>query len=344
MLDRILIADREEVIIGRGLPAPLLPPSPREQALILTQRGARVVADAVAGVLRDTCPVEVMEVPDGEAAKDLAVVETVYRRLADRGIGRHDTLVGVGGGTVTDLAGFVAATWMRGIEVVHVPTTLLAAVDAALGGKTGVNFAGKNLVGAFWHPRRVVVDLDVLASLPAELITEGSAEAVKAGLIGDPTLVDLYRREGLGADLGEVVRRAVRVKAKVVGDDFRETGGRAVLNFGHTLGHGLEAHTGLSHGRSVALGMVAAAEISARRHGFDASQVPTVLARLGLPVTAAEAGIAPDVDEVLALVRRDKKRDPRGLRFVTLRAVGEPVVDHVTDGELLVGLAAIGVA
>ena len=344
MVDRILIEGQEEILVGRGLPSPLLPPGRREQVLVITQPGARAVATRVAAQIGDECRVDVMEVPDGEAAKDLRAVEGLYGRLADLGVGRHDTVVGVGGGTVTDLAGFVAATWMRGIEVVHVPTTLLAAVDAAIGGKTGVNFAGKNLVGVFWHPRRVVIDLDVIASLPRELIIEGAAEAFKAGLVGDPELVDLYRRRGLDADVADVVRRAAQVKARVVAADFRESGGRAVLNFGHTLGHGLEALTGLSHGRAVALGMVAAAVISEHRHGFEADAVTAVLSRLGLPTSTAEAEVRATAPDVLDYVRRDKKRDPGGIRFVTLKAVGVPVVDHVGEEELRSGLDAIGVS
>lgn len=343
MVDRIVIEGGEEILIDHGLPSPLLPERPRERVLVLTQPGARRVAARVAEGIDEGHAVAVVELPDREAAKELAVVGDVYRSMRELGMGRHDTVVGVGGGTVTDVAGFVGATWMRGIEVVYVPTTLLAAVDAAIGGKTGVNLDGKNLVGAFWHPRRVIIDLDVIGALPEELVREGSAEAVKAGFIGDPHLVELYRREGLDADLAEVVRRAVAVKARVVGADFRETGGREVLNYGHTVGHGLEATTGISHGLAVGLGMVAAGAVSARRHGFDAADQRRVLAGLALPTTTGEAGVAVGADEVLDYVAQDKKRDAEGIRFVNLRAIGDPVVEHVTPGELRDALTVIGV-
>ncbi len=169
---------------------------------------------------------ELRVLPDGEAAKTLAVAEGVYEWLAGLGLTRADTVLGVGGGSLTDLAGFVAATFLRGVEAVYVPTTLVGAVDAAIGGKTGVNLGAKNLVGAFQHPARVVIDADLLDALPLGLRRDGAAEALKAGLIGDPDLVGLYERDGLEADPAEVVRRAVAVKAAVVGRDFREEGER----------------------------------------------------------------------------------------------------------------------
>ncbi len=189
---------------------------------------------------------EVIGLPDREEAKTLEVAASVYEGLARFGLSRHDTIVGVGGGTVTDLAGYVAGTWLRGVEVVHVPTTLLAAVDASIGGKTGVNVGGKNLVGVFWHPTRVVIDVDQLARLPSFLIREGMSEAYKAGLIGDAALAGVISEHGMPAPLAEVVERAVRVKAAIVDADVREQDVRAYLNFGHTVGHAIEYASALS--------------------------------------------------------------------------------------------------
>jgi 3-dehydroquinate synthase len=281
-----------------------------------------------------------MVLPDREDAKTLAIAGTAYEWLATMGINRHDTVVAVGGGSVTDLAGFVAATYLRGIEAVHVPTTLLGAVDAAIGGKTGVNLGGKNLVGAFHHPTRVVIDLDLLDRLPAELKREGMAEALKAGLIADPALFDHLAEAGLDADLEFVVPRAVKVKANVVGEDFRESGIREILNYGHTIGHAVEIAAGLSHGHAIAIGMVAAGRIAKETLGFEESDKQDgAIARLGLPVHAA--GLARG--GVLSILAQDKKRDRGGMRMVLLRSIGDPVVLPVDGRSIDQGLEAIGV-
>jgi 3-dehydroquinate synthase len=278
--------------------------------------------------------------PDGEAAKDLAVAADLYRWLADVGVGRRDLLVGVGGGTVTDVAGFAAATWLRGIEVVHVPTTLLGAVDAAVGGKTGVNLDGKNLVGAFHHPSRVVIDIDVLDALPAALRRDGLAEALKTGLIGDRHLVEVLEAGGERADLAEVVRRSVAVKAAVVERDFREAGEREILNYGHTIGHAIEVATGIRHGEAVAIGMVAAGRASALLAGFtEEDRQRDLVAGLGLPTTAAGA----PRERIVELAALDKKRGRSGLRMVLLAAVGEPRVLPVDSATVDAALQAIGV-
>ncbi len=343
-MERVVIPGGGEVAIGRDLLGtdPLLPPrESRVRVAVLTQPGAAAIADRVARRIGEGGPqCEVRIVPDGDAAKTLTVAGAVYEWLAEQRVGRHDTVVGVGGGAVTDLAGFVAATWLRGVEVVHVPTTLLAAVDAAVGGKTGVNLAGKNLVGAFWHPTRVVVDLDVLAQLPASLYREGLAEIAKAGLVGDPNLVEVLERYGPAAPLEALVPAAVAVKAAVVGEDFREEGQRAVLNYGHTLGHAVEIAGEMRHGDAVAVGMVAAGAASTHQVGFaDAARQQDLLARLGLP-TRVEGLARRRVEELLEL---DKKRDGAGLRMVLLEAIGTPVVRHVGDEVIAVALQAIGV-
>ncbi len=334
---RIAVGDESEVFIGHGLAdLPVLPEREgRERVVVLTQPGARPVADRVAAGAGQPTPI--LELPDGEAAKTLAVIEDVYRWLAGQGLHRGDTVVAVGGGSLTDAAGFAAATYLRGIEAVYVPTTLLGAVDAAVGGKTGVNLGGKNLVGAFRHPSRVVIDVDVLEALPDDLWREGAAEAVKAGFVGDPALVELFEQHGRGAPLGEVVRRAVAVKTAVVTEDFTEGGRRAVLNYGHTVGHAVEIAAGLRHGDAVGVGMVAAGLVSEARCGFsDRARHDAVLARLGLPAAATA-----DAAEVRRLLARDKKRDAAGLRMVLLRAIGDPTVRHVDSATVETALAAV---
>lgn len=298
---------------------------------------ARTVADAVAGA---GSRVSMREVPDREGAKTLGVVEELAHWLNTEGLNRHDTIIGVGGGALTDVAGFVGAVYLRGIETIQVPTSLLGAVDAAIGGKTAVNIDGKNLVGAFRLPARVVIDIDTLEQLPEPLLREGAAEALKAGLIGDETLVELYERSGLAASLDAVVDRAVGVKVAVVNEDFDESGRRAILNYGHTVGHAVEIAAGLSHGEAVAVGMVAAGAASERTVGFaEADRQREIIAALGLPV--AVPGV--DRDRVLELMALDKKRTSTGLNMVLLEAVAVPVVREVDDASVHEALAAVGV-
>lgn len=337
----LTIAGATELVVGRGTPEQILPSRPeRERVAILTQPGATHVALDVAQRIREQGPqVEVIGLPDREEAKTLVVAESVYEALARFGLGRQDTVVGVGGGSVSDLAGFVAGTWLRGVEVVHIPTTLLAAVDASIGGKTGVNLAGKNLVGVFWHPSRVIVDIEVLEHLPVTLRREGLAEALKTGLVGDTELFDLLARDGEAAPLEEVVKRAAAVKARVVAEDERESGLRAILNFGHTIGHAIEFASPLSHGEAVAVGMVAAGRVSEHRLRFPGlDRMMEAIAGLGLP-TRVEGLERARVEDLL---RHDKKRDSAGMRMVLLRALGDPVVEHVDAEDLRLGLAAVG--
>lgn len=340
-MESILIDSRSEILIGRGFPDPLLPPNPeRRRVAVITQPGALAVAErTMAAAASSGVEVSLLLMPDREEAKSLTAVERAYRHLADFGLGRSDTVMAVGGGAVTDSGGFVAATWMRGVELAHVPTTLLSAIDAAIGGKTAVNLAGKNLVGVFWHPRRIVIDLDVITSLPDVLKSEGAAEAIKAGLLAAPEIVDAYLERGLAADLELVVPAAVRVKADVVSRDFREAGERALLNLGHTIGHGVEFAAGISHGRAVAIGLVAAAAVSERLCDFrDTSTVIQALEAAGLPTRAPRV----DRRSVLTLVGRDKKRTAEGTRMVLLEGIGRPVLRQVTDEDLAAGLAAVG--
>ena len=336
-MDRIAIGDDSEVLIGHGLPEPLLPTRVgRERSVVLTQSGAGAIANRVSELIH----APIYELPDREAAKTWQTVGGVYEWLEEQSLTRDDTIVGVGGGTVTDVAGFVAATWLRGMEVVHVPTTLLGAVDAAIGGKSGFNVSGKNMVGAFHHPSRVVIDIDTLDQLPRELWLEGVAEIVKAGLIGDPDLVDLFVRHGQNAPLPEIVARAVQVKVSVVQEDFREKDRRAILNFGHTVGHAIEVASGLPHGIALGVGMVAAGAVSAHRYEFSNLWLRDLVQSVGLPVTAPDVGL----EEVRGLIALDKKRSAQGLRMVLLRDVGKPVVNVVSEEEIMLGLAAIGLS
>lgn len=344
-MDQIPVGEGE-IVIGRGLVAAgtVLPPRPgRALVAALCQPGVpATVAAGLVGVLQAGGPrAAVRTLPDGEAAKTLAVAGEVYGWLAEQGFTRDDTLLGVGGGALTDLAGFVGATYLRGVETVYVPTTLVGAVDAAIGGKTGVNLGAKNLVGAFHHPARVVVDADLLDRLPEALRREGSAEALKAGMVGDADLVALYEREGAGADLAEVVRRAAAVKVGLVRRDFHDRGERAFLNYGHTVGHAVEMAAGLTHGAAVAVGMVAAGRAAQREVGFaEEERQREVIARLGLPVAAPAA----DPHEVRRLLELDKKRDAGGLRMVLLERVGEPRLVHVGAATVRAALAAVGIS
>jgi len=337
-MEAVRVTDSSEVVFG-ATDAILPPRDDREVVAFLTQPGPpRQLAERLADTVGLRTTVHVL--PDGEAAKELEAVGDIYDVLASSGLGRHDTVVGVGGGAATDVAGFVAATWMRGVESVLVPTTLLAAVDAAIGGKTGINRRGKNLVGCFWLPTRVVIDLELLGRLPEHLLAEGAAEALKAGLLADQAIVDEYATSGIRADLEVVVPRAVAVKAAVVGDDLTEHGRRAILNLGHTVGHAVEILGPMSHGAAVSVGMVAAAVVSNARYGFDNAWLTALLFDLGLPVAAAGVSLPAAMD----LIARDKKRTPEGIRMVLMRAVGDPVVDVVTSDELEIAMRAIGLS
>ncbi|MDF1597594.1 MAG: 3-dehydroquinate synthase [Acidimicrobiia bacterium] len=340
-MEQILINERSEILIGRGTPDPFLPPrTSRTQAAVLAQPGAGEVADRTIRAIRSGgTPATLKVMPDGDAVKDMQVASSTYEWLAELNIGRHDTIVGVGGGAITDFAGFIAGTWLRGVEAVYQSTTLLGAVDASVGGKTGLNLRGKNLIGLFRHPSRVVIDVNGIEQLPEHLLREGFAEAIKAGFIADPGLVDLFDRSGGQPDLTQVITRAVRVKVDVVSADFREEGRRGILNYGHTIGHGIEVAAGISHGEAVAIGMVAAGAVSEIRCGFrGAARQRGLLEQLGLPVVSP--GV--DLDQVRRLIGLDKKRDAEGLRMALLEDFGRTKLVYVTDDDISVGLAAVG--
>ncbi len=339
MVERFSIGDACEILVGRGLAttAESWHDLDGRRAVVVTQPGAADTARRVSAQMTCATAVTTHMLPDGEPAKTLQSLQGVFATCVDAGLGRGDLVVAVGGGTVSDVAGFAAATYLRGVAWIGVPTTLLAAVDAAVGGKTGVNFSGKNLVGAFHHPRRVHIDLDELERLPASLRTQGMAEALKAGMVGDSGLVDLIEAAGMAAPLQEVVPRAVAVKVAVVGEDFREGGRRAVLNYGHTVGHAVEVAAGLSHGSAVAVGMVAAAAAGRVVTGFDERQRhASIVESLGLPTSAIF-----DRARVEMLIGMDKKRDEAGIRMVLLEAVGVPVVVHVEAATLAIAIDSV---
>jgi 3-dehydroquinate synthase len=244
-----------------------------------------------------SCPVAV--VPRGEAAKTLAGLESLYSAFLEAGVDRDWTVVGIGGGSVSDLAGFAASTWLRGIDFGFVPTTLLAMVDASIGGKNGVDFGGyKNLVGTITRPRFIVCDTAVLESLPAEALSSGLAEMVKHAVIDGSShfaALELACASGLPqiASLTNLIRRSAQVKTGVAGADEREKGQRMKLNLGHTIGHAVEALTGLPHGHCVAVGTVSAFRLAAKVTGTqEADRVQRLLATIGLPVTLEQARLA----------------------------------------------------
>lgn len=353
-----------DVVIGRGL-ADRLPGvlgERVERVAVLYAGELAEQAQPVVDLLLPHYEVLGLGLPQGEAAKTSAVANDCWEALGEKGFTRSDAVVTFGGGATTDLGGFVAATWLRGVRVVHVPTTLLGMVDAAVGGKTGINTAvGKNLVGAFHEPAGVFCDLDLLATLPRAELVAGLGEVVKCGFIADPEILRLVEQTdpaSLTADspvLAELVERAVRVKAEVVAGDLKETGGagghpgREVLNYGHTLAHAIEKHSGyqVRHGEAVAIGCVYAAEI-ARLAGLLSDEVAdrhrTAFARVGLPVTlATTAGAGAAFDDLIGAMRVDKKARGSQLRFLVLRGLAEPTILAGPDEALLrKAYAAVG--
>ena len=330
-----------DVVVGRDLLDRLpgvLGDAPQRVALVTPETLGDLAHRARAALA--AYDVHLLPVPAGEAAKTATVAADCWEALGRAGFTRSDAVVTLGGGATTDLGGFVAATWLRGVRVAHVPTTLLAMVDAAVGGKTGIDTgAGKNLVGAFHEPAGVLCDLALLASLPAAELTAGLAEVLKCGFVADPVILELVEATDpadLTADspvLRELVERAIAVKVDVVVADLKETGGpggelgREVLNYGHTMAHAIERVSDYTvrHGEAVAVGSVYVAELARLAGVLDdatADRHRAVFGRVGLPTRWHGAGY----EELRAAMAVDKKARGSSLRFVVLTGVGRPVV------------------
>jgi 3-dehydroquinate synthase len=297
----------------------------------------------IAALRGDGRRVESAVIDAGEAAKSITVLGELWDRLGEWRLTRSDAIVAVGGGATTDLAGFVAATWLRGVRIVQVPTTLLAMVDAAVGGKTGINTAaGKNLVGAFHPPVGVVVDLDVLATLPVQQWVNGMAEVVKAGFIADPMILDLIELDPVaaarpdGTHARELIERSIAMKATVVAADLKEAGPREMLNYGHTLGHALERLEDylIPHGHAVSIGMIFAAGLG--RHSGRLDDATVDRHRLALDAIGLPTSYRPDaLPALLDGMRIDKKSRGSTLRFVVLDGLATPAILEDPDPELL---------
>lgn len=325
-----------DVTIGRGLLDELVAAvrHPRTgKAALIHAPSLTMTAEAIRDALQDTgIDTHLLEIPDAEDGKTTQVLEFCWEVFGQLGLERGDVVIGLGGGSVTDLAGFAAATWMRGVRLVQVPTTLLAMVDASVGGKTGINTsAGKNMVGSFYEPDAVIADLATLESLPRNELVAGMAEVVKAGFIADPTILDLIEADPevavdpTSAVFAELVQRSITVKAEVVAADLKESDLREILNYGHTLGHAIEKREKFRwrHGAAVSVGLVFAAELARAAGRLDdatADRHLTVLHTLGLPTT-----YDPDaLGELVKIMGSDKKTRSGTLRFVVLDALGKP--------------------
>ena len=333
-----------DVVVGEGLlgelPAML---GPARRVCVVHPGALAATAEAVRDDLAEQgLEAHVVEIPEAEEAKDLPVVAFLWDVFGQVGLDRSDAVVAVGGGATTDVAGFAAATWLRGIRVVHVPTTLLGMVDAAVGGKTGINTeAGKNLVGAFHEPAGVLCDLTALRTMARHDYVGGLAEVVKCGFVADPVLLELLERDPAAArspETGparELVERSVAVKARVVSADLRESGGREVLNYGHTLGHAVEKveRYRWRHGAAVAVGMVYVAELARLAGSLPDTVVDRhrdLLAALGLPVSHPGP-----FARLLEAMSADKKARAGRLRFVVLDDVARPRMLEAPDPSLL---------
>lgn len=334
-----------DVVIGEGAMNHLvdvLGPKPAKIALIHTQPVQRHSDRARALLRQGGYEVSDIVIPDAEPGKAITVANGIWERLGNEGFTRSDAVVGLGGGAATDLAGFVAATWMRGVRYVNCPTSLLAMVDASTGGKTGINTPqGKNLVGSFYTPAGVLADTKTLATLPNDIFIEGLGEVAKSGFIRDPEILHILEDHAaelrafdgstfLGSPLedvvAELIERTVKVKAYHVSSDLKEKGLREFLNYGHTMGHAIEKleHFRWRHGNAVAVGMVYAAELAHLIGYIDQDLVDyhrSLLASMGLP-TSWNGG---SFDDVLALMHRDKKARGNELRFVVLDEIGHVV-------------------
>jgi 3-dehydroquinate synthase len=317
-----------EVVIGPGAQAELglVLAGTAKVAVVHAPPLAAMAGGAVETLQTAGVAAEAVVVPDGEAAKTAEVAAGLWEEFGRLGLTRSDAVVGLGGGAVTDLAGFAAATWTRGVRIVQVPTSVLGMVDAAVGGKTGINTAaGKNLVGSFHPPAAVLADTDALAGLPAAEFRSGLAEVVKCGFIADAAVLDLLDVDPTGrAATEELIERAVQVKADAVADDLYDRGRREFLNYGHTLGHAIERveDFGWRHGEAVAVGMVFAAELGGQAGLLTRAEVDrhhALIGAMGLPTHYTG-----DWATIQSVMRVDKKARGASLRFVVLDGLGNP--------------------
>ncbi|PYI37087.1 3-dehydroquinate synthase [Arthrobacter psychrolactophilus] len=335
-----------DVVVGRGLlnQLPALLGERVKKVLVIHPRALRLTGDTVRDDLEAAgFTALTAEIPDAEEGKHIQVASFCWEVLGKNDFTRSDAVVAVGGGAVTDVAGFVAATWLRGVKLVTMPTSLLGMVDAAVGGKNGINTAeGKNLVGTFHPPAGVLVDLDTLDTLPRNELISGMAEVIKCGFIADPVILDLVEANPEAVTdprsevLRELIERSISVKAKVVSEDLKETGLREILNYGHTLGHAIELTERYSwrHGAAVAVGMMFAAELArsvGRLSDEDADRHRSILELLGLPLSYRRDRW----QALLDAMKRDKKTRGDLLRFVILDGIGRPRVLDVPDQSLL---------
>jgi 3-dehydroquinate synthase len=333
---RVASAAPYDVVIGRGLLDDLVAAAVAtgaSRAALIHPPTLAATAEVIREAIKDAgVDAHLLQVPDAEEAKNLTVLGFCWNVFGQIGLDRRDVVIGLGGGSVTDVAGFAAATWVRGVALIQVPTTLLGMVDAAVGGKTGINTdAGKNMVGAFYEPAAVIADLATLETLPPHELVAGMAEVVKCGFIADPEILTIVEADRDAAvdpqtpQLAELVRRAVSVKAAVVAADLRESELREILNYGHTLAHAIEKRERYKwrHGAAVSVGLVFAAELARAAGRLDddtADRHLTVLHALGLPTT-----YDPDaLGELVTIMGSDKKTRSGTLRFVILDALARP--------------------
>ncbi|MFI6723745.1 3-dehydroquinate synthase [Streptomyces atratus] len=343
--------DPYEVLVGRQLlgELPTLIGDRAKRVAVLHPEALAETGEAVRQDLAEQGYEAIaIQLPNAEEAKTVEVAAYCWKALGQTGFTRTDVIVGVGGGATTDVAGFVAASWLRGVRWIAVPTTVLGMVDAAVGGKTGINTAeGKNLVGAFHPPAGVLCDLAALDSLPVHDYVSGMAEIIKAGFIADPAILDLIEadpegaRTPTGAHTAELIERAIRVKAEVVSSDLKESGLREILNYGHTLAHAIEKNERYKwrHGAAVSVGMVFAAELgrlAGRLDDATADRHRAVLESVGLPLTYR----GDQWPKLLENMKVDKKSRGDLLRFIVLDGLGKPTVLEGPDPAVL--LAAYG--
>jgi 3-dehydroquinate synthase len=332
------------VFVGRGLLDSVgKAVSARGKVFVITSKSLGRLGERVAASFQPDA--EIVAIEEGEGNKSLETANAVVTQLLDRGGKRDSMTVVVGGGMLGDTAGFAASIFLRGIDLVHVPTTLLAQVDSSIGGKVAVNHArGKNLIGSFFPPRAVIADIAVLETLPQRELLSGLYEALKAGVIGDPSLFALLERKR-EVDLDAVVRKAIRVKAAIVSADEKEADLRRLLNYGHTLAHGIEAalqYQKLTHGEAVAWGMIGANAIAVRR-GVLSEEVRK---KIDDAIRDWQPSPLPQVDAgaVIAATEHDKKNTGSARIMVLPRAIGRcQVVSGISEEELRYGLEAIGV-